>query len=201
MSQRGVIARRPRLQLERMGKRGAKTHRKPVEDPVFRKAVAGVTPLGSSNKAALDKPLPHPRVRDRASDAMLVDDLSDAVPFSREPGEPLKFARPGVQRQSLRELRRGGSRIEAEIDLHGLTSSEARPLLVSFLERCRAKGARRVRVIHGKGLRSATGEGVLKGLVASWLAQRSEVLAFHEAKPADGGSGAVVVLLRGSAER
>ena len=179
-----------------MAQRGAKA-KKPVEDPHFRKAVSDVTPLPARNKAPLDKPLPHPRVRDPELDLAITDDLSDTRPFEREPGEPLKFIRPGVQRQTLRQLRRGGSRIEDELDLHGLTVGEARPLLVAFLERCRARGARSVRIIHGKGLRSGSGEGVLKGLVASWLAQRDDVLAFHEAKPADGGSGAVVVLLKG----
>jgi DNA-nicking Smr family endonuclease len=183
-----------------MGKRGAKGHRPAVEDPHFRKAVGDVTPLPARNKAALEKPLPHPRLRDHDEDREYMDDLSDSQPFLREPGEPLKFSRPGVQRQTLRELRRGGSRIEDELDLHGLTVREARPLLVAFLDRCRSSGARRVRIIHGKGLRSESGEGVLKGMVASWLTQRADVLAFHEAKPADGGSGAVVVLLRTSSE-
>jgi DNA-nicking Smr family endonuclease len=53
-----------------------------------------------------------------------------------------------------------------------------------------------VRIIHGKGMRSDSGEGVLKGMVASWLAQRDDVLAYNQARRADGGSGAVVVLLR-----
>jgi len=200
-SRRGVIARRPRLQLERAAKRAPKGHRPPVEDAHFRKAVSDVIPLPARNKALLEKPLPKPRVRYAEHDVALTDDLSDSLPFAREPGEPLKFTRPGVQRQTLRQLRRGGSRVEDELDLHGLTVAEARPLLVGFLERCRASGARRVRVIHGKGLRSESGEGVLKGMVASWLAQRSDVLAFHEAKPADGGSGAVIVLLASGAER
>ena len=201
MSQRGVIARRPRLQLERTAKRGVKVHRPPKEDPHFRKAVGDVTPLPARNKAAIEKPLPHPRVRDPEQDLAVTDNLSDSASFEREAGEPLSFKRSGVQRQTLRQLRRGGSRIEDELDLHGLTVSQARPLLVAFLERCRASGARHVRIIHGKGLRSESGEGVLKGMVASWLAQRDDVLAFHEAKPADGGSGAVVVLLRTNAER
>ena len=160
-----------------------------------------MTPLPAPNKAPLEKPLPQPRLRDPELDLAITDDLSDSASFEREAGEPLSFKRPGVQRQTLRLLRRGGSRIEEELDLHGLTVSQARPLLVAFLERCRASGARHVRIIHGKGLRSGSGEGVLKGMVASWLAQRDDVLAFHEAKPGDGGSGAVVVLLRSSAER
>jgi DNA-nicking Smr family endonuclease len=163
----------------------------------FRVAVSGVTPLPARNKAPLEKPRPRPRPRDRELDEAVTDTLSDSVPFTREPGEPLSFTRPGLQRQALRRLRRGGSRVEDEIDLHGLTVAQARPLLVAFLEHCGRTGARHVRIIHGKGLRSHTGEGVLKGMVASWLTQTADVLAFHEAKAADGGSGAVIVLLRG----
>ncbi|HEX7233924.1 MAG TPA: Smr/MutS family protein, partial [Nitrosospira sp.] len=54
-----------------------------------------------------------------------------------------------------------------------------------------------IRVIHGKGLSSRNGEPVLKARVGSWLSQRDEVLAFCQAKPEDGGSGAVLVLLKG----
>jgi DNA-nicking Smr family endonuclease len=172
---------------------------KPSADELklFRSSVSGVTPLPARNKAPLDKPRPHP-VRRRPADRQApVDDLSDHVTPAREAGEALSFSRPGVQRQAVRRLRRGGPAIEDELDLHGLTVAEARPLLISFLNACARRGLRRVRIIHGKGLRSASGEGVLKSMVASWLTQRDDVLAFHEARQADGGSGAVVVLLRG----
>lgn len=53
-----------------------------------------------------------------------------------------------------------------------------------------------MRVIHGKGLRSPNREPVLKWHVRHWLAQRDEVLAYVEARPADGGGGAVIVLLK-----
>jgi DNA-nicking Smr family endonuclease len=164
----------------------------------FRRAVSDVTPLAAKNKAALEKPRPRPVVRSDKDAASGVDDLSDHVTFEREPGQALTFSRPGVQRQVLRDLRRGGS-VEDELDLHGLTVVQARPLLVAFLDAARRRGLRFVRVIHGKGMRSETGEGVLKGMVASWLTQRADVLAFREARPPDGGSGAVNVLLARSA--
>jgi DNA-nicking Smr family endonuclease len=79
--------------------------------------------------------------------------------------------------------------------------AKARPLLIAFLHHARGGGLRFVRIIHGKGLRSAERGGVLKGLVASWLMQRDDVMAFHEAGPADGGAGAVLVLLRANEMR
>lgn len=173
-----------------MKKRGSK----PPADEEFRAAVADVTPLDAPQKVEPHKPRLRPRRRADAYGS-LRDDLSDRA-YERAPGEPLTFNRPGVQRQALRRLRRGGSRVEDELDLHGLTVAQARPLLIRFLDDCARRGVRRIRIIHGKGLRSEGREGVLKGLVAGWLAQRTDVLAFHEARAAEGGSGAVIVLLR-----
>ena len=117
--------------------------------------------------------------------------------LDREAGQPLRFARPGVQRQTLKRLRRGGAIVQDELDLHGSTTAEARLLLVRFLDEASRRGLRYVRVIHGKGLRSDGGEGVLKTRVAGWLSHHENVLAISEAGPADGGAGAVLVLLRG----
>jgi len=96
----------------------------------------------------------------------------------------------------LRRLRAGFWSVQQEIDLHGARSEEARALLVDFLDQAQQRGHRCVRVIHGKGRRSPNGEPVLKRRVTGWLAQRGDVLAFCEARPEHGGSGAMVVLLR-----
>ena len=168
----------------------------PPPDDAFRRALADVTPLPPRNKVELLRARPKPRPRPRTSDAAaLADDLSDYVPPNAGlDGGTLKYARPGVQSQALRQLRR--QPVQDELDLHGLTVSDARALLVRFLERCNRNGIRFVRIVHGKGLRSPNSEPVLKAKVASWLAQRSDVLAFREAAPNAGGSGAVVVLLK-----
>ena len=57
-------------------------------------------------------------------------------------------------------------------------------------------GWRCLRVVHGKGLGSPGREPVLKAKVQRWLVQKQQVLAFVQAKPAEGGAGALVVLLR-----
>jgi DNA-nicking Smr family endonuclease len=88
-----------------------------------------------------------------------------------------------------------------QLDLHGLRSEEARQLLAAFLNEALAKGLRCVCIVHGKGLRSENREPVLKRKVGNWLAQRDEVLAFVQARPEDGGSGAVVVLLKAKMKR
>jgi DNA-nicking Smr family endonuclease len=93
-------------------------------------------------------------------------------------------------------LRRGYWVVQDELDLHGLTREQAKVLLTDFMARCGRRGLRCVRIIHGKGLGSKNREPVLKQKVAGWLAQRRDVIAFSQARAAEGGAGAVVVLLK-----
>jgi DNA-nicking Smr family endonuclease len=95
----------------------------------------------------------------------------------------------------FRRLRRGQYRVEAEIDLHGLTAQHAQAALRDFLGVCLQHRARVVRVIHGLGLRSGNRGPVLKLLVSSYLHRVGNVLAFASAREVDGGSGAILVLL------
>jgi DNA-nicking Smr family endonuclease len=173
----------------------------PDEAELFRASVADVIPLADKARIEPQRPLPQPipaqRLRDNRE--ALRDSLSDQNPWDAgaETGEELCYLRNGVGTQTLRKLRRGHWVIQDELDLHGLTVEEARGLLVEFLSQCIRRGLRCVRVIHGKGLRSRNREPVLKRKVGGWLMQRDEILAFCQARPADGGSGAAVVLLRG----
>ena len=62
-----------------------------------------------------------------------------------------------------------------------------------------AAGHRAVLVVHGRGLNSKDNVPVLKERLKSWLARGRVgrvVLAFSSARPADGGAGALYVLLR-----
>src|SRR5207245_1258574 len=102
----------------------------------------------------------------------------------------------GLGRNVLHKLRRGHWVVQDAVDLHGSNRDEARSLLAEFLSDCLKRGLRCVRVIHGKGLRSPKREPVLKGKVRQWLAQRDEVLAFCQAPTNQGGSGALLGLLR-----
>ena len=88
--------------------------------------------------------------------------------------------------------------MQAELDLHGLTIDEAHDALSDFIVESRTLRFRCVRVIHGKGLTSPNKEPVLKGKVRRWLAHWDEVLAYTEAPRHAGGSGAMLVLLKGS---
>ena len=110
--------------------------------------------------------------------------------------EHLSFRRPGMGVDVVRRLRAGTWSIQRQIDLHGLRREDAREALGQFIREAHKAGLRCVRVVHGKGLGSPGRMPVLKGRVHSWLIQKNEVMAFVQARPVDGGAGALVVLLR-----
>jgi len=166
------------------------------EAALFRDAMSNVTPLAPTDKIILSAIHPPPIPLQFQSDHSTPHDaLSDHV-RPMEPGDEWAFLRPGVSRQTLRRLRRGYWKIEAQLDLHGLTREEARLALAAFMDASGESGKRCLRVIHGKGFGSRNREPVLKSRIGGWLLQREDVLAFCQANPAEGGSGAVLVLLR-----
>lgn len=141
------------------------------------------------------KPMPHQTLRDQRE--VMRSLLSDEYEASDvETGEELLYTRPGLQHTVIRKLRRGQYAIEAQLDLHGATVAQARERVDAFLNIAQSHGKRCVRIIHGKGNTSAGKLPVLKGKINSWLRQKDEVLAFCSARPNDGGTGAVYVLLK-----
>lgn len=169
-----------------------------TELDLFRAAVAGVKPIANNNRhffrGARPRPVPIQSLRDQRE--VLADSLSDYIPYDIEHDINTSFLRNGLPKQTLRKLQARSWSIQAHLDLHGLTSDEAREQLVQFLDNCRKRHCRCVRIVHGKGLRSKNREPVLKHKVRSWLLQRDEILAYCEARPVDGGSGAVIALLK-----
>ncbi len=168
---------------------------------LFRAEVADVAPLGPHGRflhpGGRLPPIPLSSLRD-AREAIL-ESLTEPIRWDEgaETGEELSYVRPGLSRQVLRRLRRGEWIVQAELDLHGLTVALAKHELADFLLECQRQGIRCVRIVHGKGLRSPNREPVLKLHLRHWLARRQEVLAYVQARPADGGGGAVVALLKG----
>ncbi len=165
---------------------------------LFRDAVADAKPVQYDRIPPYRKaPPPQPRQLELDEQRILQELLSDIVDLDDlETGEELLFYRPGLQHSLLRRLKRGHYSVCAELDLHGLTSDQARQELAFFLKECRNKHIQCVRIIHGKGLGSPHKKPILKGKVNHWLQQRQEVLAFCSARPVDGGTGAIYVLLK-----
>ncbi len=170
------------------------------EHAAFLRAMAGVSPLPAANRVVLGKPTPAPRPAQSIADQHAVLHESLHAPISLqdrlEGGDEPSYLRPGLALTVLRDLRRGRWIIQDEIDLHGLNREQARHLVASFLQTGLHQGKRCVRIVHGKGHGSPHKQSILRQLVRGWLAQRQEVLAYCQAKPQDGGEGALLVLLR-----
>jgi DNA-nicking Smr family endonuclease len=168
--------------------------------PLFHHAVGDASPLTDRNLAALEKPLPPPTPRQRELDeaAALRESIDAPLSFQDrlDIGDEGNYLHDGLPRRVLTDLRRGRWVIQDELDLHGLTRDEARAALSAFLSHALKQGFRCVRLIHGKGLGSPGREPVLKHLSRGWLMQRAEILAFCQARPHDGGEGALMILLR-----
>jgi DNA-nicking Smr family endonuclease len=178
-----------------------KSKRDPDEVALFREAMRDVKPLTPERQTRADPappPRPAPRARFARADrrAILEESLGDAPDDPAvSGGEEIAFARPGVPATILRKLRRGQYRVQAEIDLHGLTVRDAKQALRAFLAEALLRGTRCVRIVHGKGLRSGARGPVLKHVVGGMLKHTGHVLAVVSAPRADGGSGAVYALL------
>ena len=174
-----------------------------AESHLFVRAVGVVQRLPDHDQVSLLRPSPAPiaHQRKKDNDAVLRDSLSDEFDASTllDTDDALSFRRPGIGRDVIHKLRKGDWSIQREIDLHGLRSDEARTALAEFIRQAHRQGLRCLRVVHGKGLGSPGKTPVLKSKVHSWLVQKDQVMAFVQAKPAEGGAGALVVLLKSGA--
>ena len=174
--------------------------RKQAQVSLFRAAVGKVQALPDPGRARLEARRPHPAPTQRLLDekdvlrASLSDDFD--VASLLETDAALSYTQSGVGPDVARKLRRGVWAVQAELDLHGLRIADAREALAHFIREAQKQGWRCLRVVHGKGLGSPGKTPVLKSRVHSWLMQKSEVLAYVQAKPADGGAGALLVLLQ-----
>jgi DNA-nicking Smr family endonuclease len=148
---------------------------------LFASSVGIVQPMINKPKvlSKSKQPEPNPVQQKRDDAAVLRESLSDEFDV-----------------ESLLDIDDSLSFRRRQVDLHNMRTDEAREALGAFIREAHKHGMRCVRVVHGKGLGSPGKEPVLKGKVKSWLIQKQEVLAFVQAKPAEGGAGALVVLLK-----
>lgn len=173
------------------------------ERRLFELSVGPVTPLRAPDRVLHEReqPAPEPRQREADERAVLLQALSDDIDIDTllDTDETLSFRREGIGLEVVRKLRRGHWALQAQLDLHGLRRDAAREALGGFIHESARRGLRCVRVIHGKGHGSPGREPVLKSRVRRWLVQKNEVLAFVQARASDGGAGALMVLLSGTA--
>ena len=172
-----------------------------IERDRFRISVGQVTLQAQAQRADVPRPAvpPEPRQRQQDEAQALASSLSDELDVSSllDTDAALSYRRDGIGPDVLARLRRGQWSIQRQLDLHGLRRDAARDALAQFIRQAERDGLRCVRVVHGKGNGSPGREPVLKDKVKRWLVQKNQVIAFTQASPADGGNGALLVLLQG----
>ncbi|MBD8873506.1 Smr/MutS family protein [Rhodanobacter sp. DHB23] len=165
---------------------------------LFREAIGAVRPVDApAAPPSAPRPAPQPRMFE-ADEAAVPGELLEMAfdPAVLEVGEELGYLRDGYPPKLLRQLKRGQYSVQDEIDLHQMNAAAAQAAIAAFLAEAKLQGLHCVRIIHGKGLRSKAAGPVLKTLTDRLLRRRDDVVAFASARPAQGGTGAVVVLLR-----
>jgi len=183
------------LQREELAKK-----KRAAQGNLFQAAVGKVQRMQLPQRASLQPapPPPQPIQFERDEAAALQEALSDEIDITTllDTDAQLSYRRSGVGADVTQKLRRGHWSIQGQLDLHGFRSDEAREALAGFIRNAHQQGLRCIRIVHGKGLGSPGKTPVLKEKVQRWLVQKSEVIAFVQAPPAQGGAGALVVLLQ-----
>jgi DNA-nicking Smr family endonuclease len=196
--QRVIAETREREAAEAAAKAAAE-RRRAAEKDLFTRAIGATEPLRrkASVPLAPEPPAPIPVQHQLDEQRVLRESLSDEFDVTTllDVDDAMSFRRPGIGTDVTARLRKGDWSIQAQVDLHGLRSDEAREALGGFIRNAYKQGLRCVRVVHGKGLGSPGKQPVLKTKTQRWLIQKNEVIAFVQAKPAEGGAGALVVLL------
>jgi DNA-nicking Smr family endonuclease len=176
----------------------AKRELKPDDYLLFSRATQDVRPL-VCDKVHLETPRPSaiPKQKLLEEAAVKQDMLSNSYDSAEiETGDELLFIRPGTRHGEVRKLRRGNFSIHAELDLHGMRVASAYVAVKEFLHDCGHYNIRCARIVHGKGHGSWQKQPILKVKLSRWLRQHDAVLAFCSARPTDGGTGAVYVLIK-----
>ena len=150
-------------------------HETLAQGPVSPESAVGAKGPAKKKQSA-EKPKPLPRAEKKPAPA-----FTQPQPFDR---------------RVLSQLRRGVTKIQATLDLHGHTQISAYQALLRFVERSQSKGRTDVLVITGKG---RVGDGILRGLLPRWLAEsplREAVLSCEPAAAHHGGMGAWYLKIR-----
>lgn len=171
---------------------------------LFRQAVRHVQPMKPGKAQRLIKPpasIPNDIVRNRRERATgeqvkLPAAVSDHYTPAALHHDDATFVRNRHSIQLIKQLQQGRWPIGATLDLHGSTLEQARERMDRFLQSCLEHNIRCVRIVHGKGYGSKDGDSVLRTTLRRWLSQLQAVQAYAQCAEAQGGAGALDVLLR-----
>ncbi len=167
------------------------------DSALFRQSIGKVKAIESDTVTLTshNKPKPYPQEKPLVIQSSFENTLDNGIEKLFQE-DSLSFLAPGLQKNVLKKLRKGFFGLDASIDLHGLTSQEAKHQLSRFLHFSVEDGNRCVHIVHGKGYRSSNNQPVLKNDINVWLRQHKDVQAFCSTPPKSGGTGAVFVLLK-----
>ncbi len=167
----------------------------PDDALLFRQTIGAVKRIENDTVLhGAKKPKPVPRAK-QVDVTEKLKSTHETVTENLSAEDTLSFLMPGLSKNVLKKLRQGYFGADAQLDLHGLTSTQAKQRLLHFLHFCVEDGCHCVHIIHGKGYRSENNQPILKNHLNQWLRQHHDVQAFCSATPKDGGAGAVLVLL------
>jgi DNA-nicking Smr family endonuclease len=164
---------------------------------LFRSAIGPIRELPAT-AAPPDPPKPRPatRMAERDDDEALSEFRRSLATSPLLAGDTMRYRRDEVPERVLQRLGRGQYAAQDELDLHHFDAVSAEAMLKRFLKEARESRMGCVLIVHGKGLRADDRLPTLKNLVDRVLRQRNDVLAFHSAPATQGGTGAVLVLLK-----
>lgn len=158
----------------------------------FRDAVNGISPWDDDK----EDPESQDRSQPPANPWISLDHIPDSDWVDGE--NIIHFTRSGVSPKQLKQLANGKVKFERTLDFHGYNTEELHHELTPAIHRAKLNHIRTLLVVHGKGRQDrADRPAILKNYINQSLRQNTDVLAFHSAQPAHGGSGAIYVLLRG----
>ena len=163
---------------------------------IWRYVTRGVHPLRDITRhPAEDQTSDEPPPRVRKSLPPISESIARVAP---RPLAPLALGSTAdMDRRTAQRFKGGEMAVDGRIDLHGLTLDQAHGALTAFMRGAYARGARCVVVVTGKGKGDSIGK--IRKETPHWLNQtplRSMILAVTEARPGQGGAGALYVLLK-----
>jgi DNA-nicking Smr family endonuclease len=171
------------------------------EETLFSRAMEGVV-RSSWRHAPIPSPFPSPQ----SNGSQELEDLrlmqaaiaGDSLASMLDHPEYIEGWVDLAGKRFLPHLRSGLYSIQGQIDLHGLSQTEARQLVEGFILNMTRFHECCVKIIHGRGINS-NDKAVLKDSLQRWFSTRRlarHVVAYASAPAKDGGVGAIYVLLR-----